>query len=171
KLVMRPIGLTARSLNRSFDYGQGPENQLRHWTSAGILTGAPGPDQAPRMAVWNNPATGTLDQRARAWLEMNCAHCHNPAGPARVSGLDLRAGQIDLSRAGVWKSPVAAGRGSGGRWYDIIPNKPNDSIVPFRIASTEPGVMMPELGRRLVDEDGLALIRSWIAAMPDPRKQ
>jgi hypothetical protein len=31
--------------------------------------------------------------------------------------------------------------------------------------STDPGVMMPELGRQLVDERGVALIRQWIAEM------
>jgi hypothetical protein len=121
------------------------------------------------MPVWNDPNTGTLAERARAWLEMNCAHCHNPAGPAQQSGLDLRMAQADLTRGGLWKSPVAAGRGSGGRWYDIVPGKPDASILVYRIASTEPGVMMPELGRRLVDEEGLALVREWIASLPDER--
>ena len=27
--------------------------------------------------------------------------------------------------------------------------------------------MMPELGKRLVHEEGVALVREWIAAMPD----
>jgi hypothetical protein len=38
--------------------------------------------------------------------------------------------------------------------------------MTFRIASTDPGIMMPELGKRLVHEEGVALIREWIAAMP-----
>jgi hypothetical protein len=114
------------------------------------------------MAVWNDPATGTLEQQARAWLEMNCAHCHNPAGPARTSGLDLRYVQNDMAKFGFWKAPVAAGRGSGGRLYDIVPGKPDDSILMYRLESTEPGVMMPELGRRLVDRAGVALVREWI---------
>jgi hypothetical protein len=36
------------------------------------------------------------------------------------------------------------------------------------MASTEPGVMMPELGRSLTHEEGLALIREYIRAMPRP---
>ncbi len=167
--VMRPIGPTARGLNRTFAYPGGPENQLAHWAAAGILEGAPEPQAAPRMAVWNDPSTGTLDQRARAWLEANCAHCHNPAGPARTSGLDLRAVQDDWATSGVWKMPIAAGRGSGGRLYDIIPGKPDESILLYRVESTEPGVMMPELGRRLTHAEGIALVREWVAAMPDPR--
>ena len=163
--VMRPIGTTARSLNRTFRYGDRSDNQLAHWTKAGLLTGVPA--KAPRMPVWNDPSTGSLEQRARAYLEMNCAHCHNPAGPARTSGFDLRATQSDAFKAGVWKTPVAAGRGTGGRSYDIVPGKPEASIMVFRMESTETGVLMPEIGRRLVDAEGLALVRAWIANLPE----
>ncbi len=164
--VMRPIGPKARNLNKEFVYPTGRENQLAHWVRAGILQGAPAPAQAPRLPVWNDPATGTLDQRARAWLEINCAHCHNPNGPARTSGLDLTVAQADPAKWGIGKTPIAAGRGSGGRLFDIVPGKPDESILMYRLESTEPGILMPELGRRLVDEEGVALIRAWIAAMP-----
>ncbi|MFO0815633.1 MAG: SO2930 family diheme c-type cytochrome [Gemmatales bacterium] len=119
-------------------------------------------------AIWNQPETGSLEQRAHAWLDINCAHCHNPAGPARQSGLDLRLTQTDPVKRGVMKLPVAAGRGSGGRHYDIVPGKPDDSILLFRLESTEPGIMMPELPRRLVDEEGVRLIREWISSLRLP---
>jgi uncharacterized repeat protein (TIGR03806 family) len=164
-LKMQPIGPRARHLNKPFTYPDGPDNQLAHWTRMGILEGAPSPEQAPRAPVWNDPSTGTLDQRARAWLEINCAHCHNPQGPARNSGLDLMATQTDPYKHGVMRTPVAAGRGTGGRSYDIVPGQPDQSILMYRIESTEPGVMMPELSRRLVDEEGVALVREWIAGM------
>jgi uncharacterized repeat protein (TIGR03806 family) len=163
--VMRPIGPKVRNLNKEFDYPQGKENQLVHWTRAGILKGAPSPQQAPRLPVWNDPATGTVDDRARAWLEINCAHCHNPSGPGKTSGLDLTASQNDSYKRGVMKPPVAAGRGTGGRLYGIVPGKPDESILYHRIQSAELGVMMPELGRRMVDEEGVALIREWITGM------
>ena len=164
--VMRPIGPTARNLNRVFDYAQGRDNQLDYWTKHGLLTGAPAPTTAPRLPVWNDPKTGSLEARARAWLESNCAHCHNPTGPARTSGLDLTSTQQDLFQRGFWKPPVAAGRGSGGRSFGIVPGQPDRSILVHRIESREPGVMMPELARRLVDEDGVALVRAWIASLP-----
>jgi hypothetical protein len=67
---------------------------------------------------------------------------------------------------GVCKPPVAAGRGTGNHNFDIVPGHPDDSILPFRLSSREPGVMMPEQGRSTVHLEGLALIRDWIAAMP-----
>src|ERR1700728_112657 len=128
--------------------------------------GAPSPSGAPRLAAWDDPKSGTLDARARAWLEINCAHCHNPGGPARNSGLDLLASQHNPTAFGIYKVPVAAGPGSGGRQYDIVPGRPDQSIVAYRIASTHPRVMMPELGKRMVHEEGVALVRQWIAEMP-----
>lgn len=167
--VMQVIGPKARYLNKTFAYPDGIENQLARWQKAGLLTGVPDPAKAPRFPVWNDPTTGTLDERARAYLEVNCAHCHNPKGPARTSALDLLATQTDPTLWGLHKPPVAAGRGTGGRKFDIVPGKPDESILVYRMESTEPGVMMPELPRRMVDDEGVALIRAWITALkPSP---
>jgi uncharacterized repeat protein (TIGR03806 family) len=165
--AMQPIGIKARHLNRDFDYAEGRHDQLGRWSRDGLLSGAPASEKAPRLPVWDRPETGSVEARARAWLEVNCAHCHNPRGPAASSGLDLMASQTEPVRFGVLKTPVAAGRGSGGRLYDIVPGKPDESILVYRIESTDPGVMMPELPRRLVDEEGVALIRAWIASLPE----
>ncbi len=163
---MLPIGPKARHLNRDFAYADGKENQLAHWSRLGSLDGAPAPEQSPRLAVWNDPKSGTLEARARAWLEINCAHCHSPEGAARNSGLDLLASQQNPTSFGILKPPVAAGIGSGGLTYDIVPGKPAQSILAFRIESTHPGIMMPELGKRLVHTEGVALVREWIASLP-----
>ncbi|HVS15188.1 MAG TPA: SO2930 family diheme c-type cytochrome [Thermoanaerobaculia bacterium] len=168
-----PIGPRAAQLNRDRDYdvsgeGGGVENQLARWARLGLLAGAPPPAEAPRYPVWDDPASGSLDHRARAWLEVNCAHCHNPAGPARTTSLDLTFANTDPTLLGVYKSPVAAGRGSGENLHDIEPGDPDRSILVYRLESDDPGIMMPELGRALIDRAGIALIREWIAAMPDP---
>ncbi len=163
--TMLPIGPKARHLNRDFVYAEGTENQLDYWARAGVLAGAPAAALAPRLAAWDDPKSGTLDARARAWLEINCAHCHSPAGPARNSGLDLLAAQRNPTSFGIFKPPVAAALGSGGLQFDIVPGEPDKSILAYRIASTHPGVMMPELGKRLVHEEGVSLIRQWITGM------
>lgn len=164
--IMGPLGPKARHLNRDFDHGSGPVNQLTHLTTIGYLTGAPAdPSTAPRAPVYDDVQTGTVEERARGWLDINCSHCHNPTGPARTSGLDLSITQTDPVQFGVCKTPVAAGQGSGGRQYNIVPGQPDASILTFRIESTEPDVRMPELGRQLVHEGGVALIREWITGM------
>jgi uncharacterized repeat protein (TIGR03806 family) len=163
--ALLPIGPKARNLNGDFPYAEGAENQLAHWTRLGLLTGAPRPSQAPRTPRWDDPAE-PLEARARAYLDGNCAHCHNPRGVASNSGLFLDLEETRPVAIGIGKRPVAAGRGAGDLTADIVPGHPEASIITYRMASTEPGVMMPELGRALTHEEGLALIRAWIEAMP-----
>lgn len=165
--VMTPIGPSVRQLNGELAYGgiDKPENQLAHWQRTGMLTGLPALANCPKTPVWNKPETGSLNDRARAWLDINCAHCHNPNGPAMTSGLNLSISETDPTALGILKTPVAAGRGSGGHPFDIILGKPDESILIYRLASTDPGVMMPEIGRKTVHAESLELLRAWIRAM------
>ncbi len=165
--AVTPIGPKARNLNADFAYAGGTENQLAHWTRLGLLTGAPKPAAAARTARWDD-AHEPLEARARAYLDANCAHCHNPRAVASNSGLFLNLEESRPAALGVGKQPVAAGRGSGGLRVDIDPGHPDGSILEYRMASTEPGVMMPELGRSLTHAEGLALVRAYIAGMTPP---
>jgi uncharacterized repeat protein (TIGR03806 family) len=160
-----PIGPKARHLNRNYAYAGGSENQLEHLTKLGYLSGLPDPTSAPRNADWRD-AHAPLAARARAYLDVNCSHCHNPLGPANTTALFLGADVAEDRNLGLCKPPVAAGRGTGDHYFDIVPGKPDDSILPYRMASHEPGVMMPEQGRSTTHVEGLALIRDWIAAWP-----
>ena len=161
-----PIGPKARQLNGFLDYGSGKENQLDHWSKIGYLTGHPGADAAPRAPVWDDPSTGTLDERARAYLDINCAHCHSPGGSAYTSGLDLDYYQTSPFRIGIQKHPVAAGRAASIGRVDIEPGSPETSILLYRLETTDPGTRMPVAGRTTKHEEGTALIREWILQMP-----
>ena len=163
--AMQPIGPKAGNLNRDVAYADGSENQLAHWSRIGILTGAPVLADSPKLAVWNDPHSGSVNERARAYLDVNCAHCHQADGPARNSGLHLNVDATDPYHLGVFKTPVAAGRGTGGRLYSIVPGKPDESILEYRMQSVKSGEVMPEFGKALVHDQGLALIRQWIAEM------
>jgi hypothetical protein len=59
---------------------------------------------------------------------------------------------------------VAAGQGTGDHTFDIVPGRPDDSILVYRMSSLDPGAMMPEVGRATVHEEGVALVRDWITA-------
>lgn len=162
-----PIGPKARNLNGLHTYAGKAENQIAYWSRTGLLDGAPAPGKAPRVAHWDNPAE-PLAARARAYLDANCAHCHQPRGIASNSGLFLDWEEQRAPHLGIGKAPVAAGRGSGGLEVSIKPGHPDASILAYRMASTEPGVMMPELGRSLAHREGVALIRAWIAGLNTP---
>lgn len=159
-----PIGTKARHLNREYPYALGSENQLLHWAKIGYLTGLQDLKGAPKNADWRDAAQ-PLDARARAYLDINCGHCHNAQGPANTTALDLTIFATADRYRGVCKPPVAAGRGTGDHFFDIVPGHPQDSILPYRLRSAEPGVMMPEQGRTTTHVEGVALIEQWIAAM------
>jgi uncharacterized repeat protein (TIGR03806 family) len=160
-----PIGLKARHVNRDYAYSGGTENQLAYLTRIGYLSGAPPASEAPRNANWLAPSQ-PLEARARAYLDVNCGHCHSPTGPANTTALSFDTSTPVDRHLGLCKPPVAAGRGTGDHLFDIVPGHPEESILPFRMASREPGVMMPEQGRGTVHREGVALIRAWIASLP-----
>jgi uncharacterized repeat protein (TIGR03806 family) len=159
-----PIGIQARHLNKEYAYEDGMENQLVRWHDTGILDAKPDPVNAPAIADYRD-STISIDARARAYLDMNCGHCHNPGGPGSSSGLFLHFYESNPASLGIMKPPVAAGRGSGGKQFSILPGAPDESILLYRMNSNEPGVMMPEIGRTLIDKEAVELIKAWIADM------
>jgi len=163
--ALQPIGPKSRHLDREVSLAGARFNQLDRLVMVGYLRGLPPAGARPRAADWRDEAA-PLDARARAWLDINCGHCHSPKGPADTSGLYLDAASPAGASLGLCKPPVAAGQGTGGFVHDIEPGEPDESILVFRTGSTDPGAMMPELGRSLVHDEGMALLRRWIAAMP-----
>ncbi|MFN4021025.1 MAG: SO2930 family diheme c-type cytochrome [Erythrobacter sp.] len=149
-----PIGPKARNLSAEW---------LGGMVRAGLLDRVP--EGAGRLPDWRSRATGPAEPLARAYLDVNCAHCHQPGGGASNSGLDLRWEQRDAHAVGIMKRPVAAGRGAGGHEFSVLPGQPDKSILLYRMDSAEPGIAMPELGKASVDRDGVALVRRWIAEM------
>jgi uncharacterized repeat protein (TIGR03806 family) len=165
----QPIGPKARHLNRDFAYGPehgGSENQLVHLVKAGYLSGLPADLAGVQKAAQWLDERQPLEARARAYLDINCAHCHNPRGGASNTALNLEPFLPPSRNLGLCKPPVAAGKGTGDRLFGIVPGKPDESIMSYRLASSEGGEMMPELGRGTVHAEGVQLIRAWIAALP-----
>jgi uncharacterized repeat protein (TIGR03806 family) len=149
-----PIGPKARNLSHDW---------LAGFASAGML------DHVPQVAhpipLWEDRSKVPAADAARGYLDANCAHCHQPGAGASNSGLDLRWEQSIPQALGIMKRPVAAGRGAGELLFDVVPGKPAESILVHRMASTEGGVAMPELGKATVDKDGLKAVERWIAGL------
>ena len=157
--AVHPIGPKARNLNHPGPQGV---NQIEDWVARGLVAAVP--DRVPVMARAFDPAV-PLETQARAYLDINCAHCHKATGSASNSGLWLDWEIEDAVTWGVGKHPTAAGRGAGDALVVIKPGDPAASILSFRMASDEPGIAMPELGRALVHDEGVALIEAWITQM------
>ena len=123
-------------------------------------------DLLATMPRWDEPKTGTVEARARAYLDVNCAHCHNPAGSASNTGLYLEWDTHDSKKIGVGKRPVAAGRGSGNLSFAIVAGEPENSLMIYRLERLDPGIAMPEIGRSVLHREGTKLLRQWISEMP-----
>lgn len=170
RATLTPIGPAARHLNRDFSYPSGAANQLEHLVELGMLNGMPTLSEVPQSyAAVVDPSSipdEDVDRATRDYLDINCAHCHDPLGPQGVtSQLFLNHDNEDMFRLGVCKRPGSAGEGNGGLTYDIVPGDPDNSILVFRVETTEVGAMMPLLGRSLQDPYGAELVRRWVASM------
>ncbi len=150
--AIEPIGTKVRNLGAA---------QLQGLVKAGLLDRGPAGYTLPR---WDD-AMAPVAARARAYLDVNCGHCHSRTGIANNSGLFLTWEESDPVALGIGKRPVAAGRGSGGHDFAIAPGEPDKSILLYRMNSTDPGVAMPELGRSLVHKEGVALVREYISSL------
>jgi uncharacterized repeat protein (TIGR03806 family) len=157
------IGLKAKHLNRP--YPGRSNDQLTAWSAGGWLDGLPPQELVPPAADWHDPKA-TVEQRARAYLDANCGHCHSPTGPAATSGMHLDFHTDSYRALGVCKPPVAAGRGSGGHAHGIEPGRPDASILVHRMETNDPATRMPEIGRSIMHRAGVRLVSDWIAALP-----
>jgi uncharacterized repeat protein (TIGR03806 family) len=166
--ALTPIGPKARNLN--FIPTTQTLNQLSHWASLNIISGLPDMATVPQLPDWKDSKHFTLEQRARAYLDVNCAHCHTKGGDAYNTGLFLEYEQKNADHIGIMKAPVSAGGGAGGLNYDIIPGDAKHSILAYRMNSKEPGTAMPELARTIIHKEGVQLITAWINQMPKQKE-
>ena len=157
---MHPLGALFSQLN--VDVSAGIASPLEQMVQRGWLSDE---QVFPRSESWQN-LSASLDDRALAYLNMQCGHCHNPEGAADTSGLILDSSQTLAINRGVCKPPVAAGGGAGDLRYAIVPGQPEESILLYRMRSDKPDEMMPELGRSLIHSEGVDLISRWIEEMP-----
>jgi len=161
--TIEPIGPKARHLNKDYIHNNMQVNQLDKLAEAGFLSDVPG--TRPKLSNWMDSSV-SVDERARAYLDINCAHCHNKVGPADTSGLHFEPETAFGAHLGICKTSIAAGAGTGGRAFDIIPGNPDASILTYRLDSDDPAIMMPELGRSTIHHEGVELLKKWISEMP-----
>lgn len=160
-----PIGPRPRNLNSVYPYSAGEQNQLTRWTTEGYLSSTR-PKNIEAVPHWDDP-TVDLNTRVRAYVDINCAHCHRDD-----SHCDYRPMRFAWEESG---DPINLGvcvppddpllpqhshivaRGSVGR-----------SLLHYRMASTDEAVRMPLIGRTLVHDEGLQLMTEWINSLGPP---
>jgi uncharacterized repeat protein (TIGR03806 family) len=164
------LGGRTRQLDRDHDYGNGPENQIDHFDLLGLFERAPEPASS-RQRLVDPFGTAPIGERARAYLDGNCAHCHQPDDAfGSLSGLWMDYASTDPNNdsalhMGVCKKPTSAAGSTCGYLFDVVPGKPDESILICRLEATSPRMRMPPVGRTLVHEQGARLLRDWISTL------
>jgi len=136
-------------------------NQLGRLAASGIFE-KPLPEKRPAITNPHN-AKASLDARARAYLHVNCTHCHTRGGGGTAvfqTRLEFNLAQTKL----VNEKPTQGDLGITDPFV-IAAGDPHRSVLYHRMAKLGPG-RMPHFGSQVVDERGLALIRQWIANLP-----
>ena len=162
-----PIGLKTHVLNHQIMLANGQSiNQLQYWSNKGWLNELTSLDDAPQSFELGDDSKD-LTARAKGYLDINCAHCHNSQGFASISGLRLGV-EIDhtSSQYGICKQPPGWDGGPDGLAYDIVPGNGERSIVHNRQILSSAKDRMPPIGREVIHTEGAELIKRWIDSLP-----
>jgi mono/diheme cytochrome c family protein len=142
------------------------DNELRAWNHAGLLT--PKVNDAelakvPTLAAADD-ATRSVQDRARSYLDANCAQCHRPGGT--VAYFDARY-DTPLEKQELINGPVLIDQGID-RPRVISPHDIWRSIIYMRV-NTVDDIRMPPIARETIDQKGLKLLQDWITSLPGRR--
>jgi hypothetical protein len=150
------LGIDTLQLHR--DAFGGP--QIAALAQQGALQGF---DPGAVLTAYPEPTNVALpvEGRARAWLAVNCAHCHAPGGAAAI---DLRWATATAAMGVVDVRPQHGSLGLADPWL-VRPNDRPSSVLWLRIQRRD-DFGMPPLGSHEVDAFGAALVGLWIDSLP-----
>ena len=103
-----------------------------------------------------------IEQRARAYLDVNCSACHQPGGFAGEATMDLRR-TIPLTAAGICAKPPNAIFPGHENAVLLAPGAPEQSLISVRMHLENEGAMPPQ--RRRADPLGTQIIDAWISSL------
>jgi len=158
------LGVKTRQLNRDYDYPSGvASNQLEVWNDLQLFSpslAGTDPSTLPQLAVPGD-TNRSLEDRARSYLDANCAQCHRPGGT--VAYFDARY-TTPLDHQGIVDGPVLIDEGIDHPRV-VAPHDIWRSIAYMRVDTLD-DIKMPPLARETIDAKGVALLRAWIESLP-----
>lgn len=163
--VATPIGTKPQNINSSFQYDDSNINQLKKWSLFGYLDTINLPDSSEIETVVNWSDTNeSLDLRARSYLDINCAHCH--IQDAHCSYRPIRLSFNETSNPDKFGECVVPDENiDNSLTHIILPNRPNRSVMYYRINTTDEAIRMPLIGRTIIHDEGVMLIENWINSL------
>jgi hypothetical protein len=160
------LGVNTRQLNGNLTYPAtgNTDNQLRTLNRLGLFN--PAFDESAitnfeSLSALTN-LTASLEQRARSYLDANCAQCHRPGGAGIT--FDARY-DTPLSQQNITNYPAAFSLGVDNAC--IV--KADDvwrSVLLSRINTNAAAIKMPPLARSIIDTNAVQVIAGWINSLP-----
>ena len=159
------LGVNARQLNGTITYSNGvTDNQLRALNRTGLLYPAINEAQITnieQLSALTNLSASYV-QRARSYLDANCAQCHQPGGTGIT--FDARY-DTPLTNQNIINTPAQFTLGYDN--MDIV--TPDDvwrSSIYDRMNVVNPTIQMPPLARNLIDTNAVQVMADWINSLP-----
>jgi putative heme-binding domain-containing protein len=165
------LAFTIPQINRDHDYGGVVDNQVRTFQHIGLIEmlhkqdgqDKPRPDDSLPKLVDPYDVKGDLDQRARSYLQVNCAHCHQ-FGAGGTADLQLKY-DTPLEQSKTLEVRPAQGTFEIHGAHILSPGDPYRSVLYYRMSKLGAG-RMPHIGSEIVDDRGVRLIHDWIRQLP-----
>ena len=136
-----PIGPKTRALNFTYK----GNNQIQDFIDLQLLQGAPAVSEIKALPDWTDSSL-SLEERARAYLDVNCAHCHQPGGSYNLGygdSFDFRY-ETSFEESNIFETRVA---------------------IQGRMTTQIPGYFMPLIGTTITHEEGVELIDTYINSL------
>lgn len=137
-----PIGPKLRNMNLTVE----GINQLQDFVNKSFLTNGTDLSLVESVPNWSDEAQ-SLEVRSRAYLDINCAHCHQPGGYFEtVRGytfVDFRY-EVNLNDSNIYTA--------------------RENIL-YRIQTDSPAFGMPFLGTTIIHSEGVNLIEAYIDSL------
>jgi putative heme-binding domain-containing protein len=164
------LAFTLPQIDRDHDYGTVRDGQVRALQHAGLIELLHSPEDGdsdhftmPRPLADPYAVAAKLDDRARSYLHVNCAHCHRFGAGGSVD-LELKY-DTPLDRMKVLEVRPVQGTFEMANAQILAPGDPYRSVLYYRMSKLGRG-RMPHIGSELVDERGTRLIHDWIRQLP-----
>tara|TARA_R110002051_G_scaffold55112_2_gene102924 strand:+ start:17403 stop:20720 length:3318 start_codon:yes stop_codon:yes gene_type:complete len=165
------LGTNTRYLNSDYTYAKTGRtaNQLVTLSHLGVLNATISDAATHNFQTYKalDDPSATIEEKARSYMDLNCAYCHRPGATGDRAQFDLRLFN-SLQQTGLLDAGTNTPIGIPGEKI-LVPGYAEKSILYHRTSSSDPNIMMPPISKNKVDEKAVKLIEDWINQMdPDP---